>query len=61
MSSSDHMKQKAFIEASCNNNMHTGEKVFGVRMFGTCFFLGRVKKNYSILVLCDSSLDFQKR
>ena len=28
MSSSYDMEGKTFIEASCNNNMHTGEKVF---------------------------------
>ena len=42
VSSSYHMDYKIFIEASYNNNIHTGEKVFfeGLRAF---FFLEIVK------------------
>ena len=53
MSSSCHMEQKTFIEASCNNNIHTGEKFFYssyVWRFGSRFFLDRVKKLVVYLV-----------
>ena len=33
MSSSYHMKLKAFTEESCNSNMHTGEKFFAAVTF----------------------------
>ena len=53
MSSSCHMEQKTFIEASCNNNIHTEEKVFCssyVWRFESRFFLDRVKKLVVYLV-----------
>ena len=33
MSSSYHIEQKVFIEASCTNNKQTGENFFGASIF----------------------------
>ena len=44
--SSFHMKLKSFNEASCTNNIYTGEKVFWTCYFWrfvSCFIIGHVK------------------
>ena len=53
VSSSYHMDYKIFIEASYNNNIHTGEKVFfeGLRVL---FFSGDSKKLWYTLVCYES-------
>ena len=63
LSSSYQIEQKTFIEACCNNNIHTGEKIFcGCDIFESFWsVLSRQSKNTcSILGLYGSSLDFHR-
>ena len=58
-----HMEYKKRIKASCNNNIHIGEKVFCSYQFWrfvSRFFSDRLRK-CSIFGLYDSSLNFQGR
>ena len=62
MSSSYHMEKKTFMEASCNHNIHTGEKDFLQLLLlkvWESFLFRQSKKTCSILGLYDSSLDFR--
>ena len=63
MSSSYHMEQKAFIEASCINDIHTREKLFCSCYFYRLvrrFFSDRVTKFIVYFGLHESSLHFQR-
>ena len=59
-SSSYHMEQKTFIEASCICNIHTGEKIFAAAALKVCepFRFGQIKKLEVYFGLYESSFNF---